>query len=330
MSDPSRVRVSGPLEPYAAGVRRVSCSARGYRPVSARFQLRLMAHREPVDGGEWARDRRRCRPEELERFVAARRAAGYTNYVTPKALVPLLRYLRGLGVVPPARASRSLSAVEALLERYRAYLIAERGLAAVTARRYADLVRPFVASRLDAARSGSISPVWRRAMCSRSCWRSAERRASPVSEVDGDGAAVAAGVLARRGVDRRGRLRRWCRRSLAWRLSGLPRGLEAEQVQALLGELRSRETSVGRRDFAILLMLVRLGMRRGEVAALAARGHRLARRGAAGARQGKPGRAAAATGRCRRGARRLSAPRAARVTRRTGRCSCASRRRSAR
>ena len=53
----------------------------------------------------------------------------------------------------------------------------------------------------------------------------------------------------------------------AWRLSGLPRTLEPEQVQALLASC-SRQTPVGRRDFAIVLMLVRLGMRRGEVAAL--------------------------------------------------------------
>jgi site-specific recombinase XerD len=53
----------------------------------------------------------------------------------------------------------------------------------------------------------------------------------------------------------------------AWRLSGLPRGLEHEQVRGLLASC-SRESTVGRRDLAILLLLVRLGMRRGEVASL--------------------------------------------------------------
>jgi site-specific recombinase XerD len=53
----------------------------------------------------------------------------------------------------------------------------------------------------------------------------------------------------------------------AWRLSGLPRALEPEQVDALLGSC-DRESSSGQRDFAILTMLSRLGVRAGEVAAL--------------------------------------------------------------
>jgi site-specific recombinase XerD len=53
----------------------------------------------------------------------------------------------------------------------------------------------------------------------------------------------------------------------AWRLSALPRGLEAEQVARLLGSC-DRTTVVGRRDFAILVLLSRLGLRACEVAAL--------------------------------------------------------------
>jgi site-specific recombinase XerD len=52
-----------------------------------------------------------------------------------------------------------------------------------------------------------------------------------------------------------------------WRLQGLPRGLDSDQVRALL-ESCDTDTANGRRDLAILLLLVRLGMRRGEVAAL--------------------------------------------------------------
>jgi site-specific recombinase XerD len=52
-----------------------------------------------------------------------------------------------------------------------------------------------------------------------------------------------------------------------WRLQGLPRGLDADHVRVLL-ESCDTDTANGRRDLAILLLLVRLGMRRGEVAAL--------------------------------------------------------------
>jgi len=48
---------------------------------------------------------------------------------------------------------------------------------------------------------------------------------------------------------------------------GLPKGLEPDQIKRLLASC-DRRTRVGRRDFAILITLVRLGLRIGEVAAL--------------------------------------------------------------
>ena len=74
MSDPSRARVSGPLESYAQGFVAELLGA-GYRPVSASFQLQLMGHlsrwmqASEVEPGALS-------GEELERFLAARRAPG--------------------------------------------------------------------------------------------------------------------------------------------------------------------------------------------------------------------------------------------------------------
>lgn len=50
-------------------------------------------------------------------------------------------------------------------------------------------------------------------------------------------------------------------------MSGLPKGLEREQLRRLLAGCDRRRAS-GRRDYAILLLLSRLGLRAGEVAAL--------------------------------------------------------------
>jgi site-specific recombinase XerD len=52
-----------------------------------------------------------------------------------------------------------------------------------------------------------------------------------------------------------------------WRLTSLPKSIEAEQVEQIL-EHCDRETVVGKRDYAILLLLARLGLRAGEVVAL--------------------------------------------------------------
>jgi len=53
-----------------------------------------------------------------------------------------------------------------------------------------------------------------------------------------------------------------------WNLVGLPTYLSAAQVQQVLDGC-DRESAVGRRDFAILMMLSKLGLRAGEVATLA-------------------------------------------------------------
>jgi integrase/recombinase XerD len=54
-----------------------------------------------------------------------------------------------------------------------------------------------------------------------------------------------------------------------WRLASLPRGLDAAVVGRLLGSCdRSTITITGCRDYAVLVMLARLGLRGAEVAAL--------------------------------------------------------------
>jgi integrase/recombinase XerD len=53
----------------------------------------------------------------------------------------------------------------------------------------------------------------------------------------------------------------------SWRLAGLPKAVDPVTVRALLGGC-DRRTTVGRRDFAVLMLLGRLGLRAGEVTAL--------------------------------------------------------------
>jgi len=52
-----------------------------------------------------------------------------------------------------------------------------------------------------------------------------------------------------------------------WRLSTVPKYLGAEEVERLLSTCDQR-TRIGRRDYAILMLLARLGLRAGEVVAL--------------------------------------------------------------
>ena len=52
-----------------------------------------------------------------------------------------------------------------------------------------------------------------------------------------------------------------------WRLSTVPKHLRPEEVRRVLGGC-DRKTSAGRRDYAVLLLLARLGLRAGEVVSL--------------------------------------------------------------
>ena len=261
MMDPSRVRVTGPFARYAPGFVAELVGA-GYQPNAAVVQLRLLAHlsrwleregTDPVDVREPQLER--FRREDLARVRSLRIAGG---------LVPLLGYLRGLGAVPAADEP-ALSNVELLLERYREYLLVERGVTAGTARGYIDCVRPFVSSRargdgeVDLA---GLTPQDVLGFVLADCQRRPRRSAKLM-------------VTALRSLLRFLHVEGLIDRPLAqvvpsvafWRHQGLPRGLDGDQVGALL-ESCDIDTVNGRRDLAILLLLVRLGMRRGEVARL--------------------------------------------------------------
>jgi site-specific recombinase XerD len=233
----------------------------GYRPAAAAVQVRVLAHfsrwmlENDVSPGE-------LREPELERF--RREHLGRVASVRGAGTAVVLDYLRGLGIVP-APERRTLTAAEELLERYRRYLTVERGLTVGTARGYVDIVRPFVEARVAAA--GQVE-LWDLTaadvlgfLLAETGWRSRKSAQLLVSAL-------------------RSLLRFWhvqgvIGRPLAgavpsvagWRLVGLPRALEAWQVRALLDSC-DRQTVAGVRDLAILTMLVRLGLRRGEAAAL--------------------------------------------------------------
>jgi len=261
MRDPSRVQVSGPLEPFSPGfageLRRL-----GYKPVAVVFQLQLMAHAsrwlETEGLGADALTR-----EVVERLMAERRAAGFTNYVMARAMAPLVTYLRGVGVVVAESPPAPSSAVEVLLARFGEYLVFERGLTPDTVIGYVHAVRPFLVGLdggeldLRGLTAGQVTGfvVTRCPSQSRGAAKmtvTALRSLLGWMHVEGlIGRSLVGAVPS----------------AASWRLSGLPRALDRDQIQRLLG-FCDRGTGTGRRDFAILTLLARLGLRAGEVAGL--------------------------------------------------------------
>lgn len=264
MVHPTRIRISGPLEVFAPGFAS-ELLRQGYTHNSARLQMHLMAHLSRWLAGEGLDVHRLC-TTEVERFLRVRRAAGYTNHRSSKAMRPVLVYLRGLGVISTPPISPPDGPVEVVLERYRHYLTVERGLVSTTARGYVDAVRPFLRDRilsdgpdLDFEHLSTADvTTFVVARCTQQSHGAAKLTVTALRSllrflhVDGViewPLAAAVPSVARR------------------RLAGLPKGLEPAQVRSLLTSC-DRRTRIGRRDFAILITLVRLGLRIGEVAAL--------------------------------------------------------------
>lgn len=146
MTDLSRVRVTGPLAPFAAGFA-AELVVQGYALQPAGQQLRLLAHVSRWLLAE-GKDASALNAAAVAAFVASRRAAGYSTHVADSSLRPVLVYLRGLGVAPVQEALAPDGPVEVLLERYRRYLVVERGLNWITVGVYVDAVRPFLAGRV--------------------------------------------------------------------------------------------------------------------------------------------------------------------------------------
>jgi integrase/recombinase XerD len=262
MAGRSVVRMVGPLAPYASGFDR-ELRSRGYTRLSAVWQLRLMAHVSRWLASEGL-DSAAFTPERAEEFCAVRRRAGYTALLTPRALAPLQEFLRGQGVLPECPpAPGPAGEEERLLARYRDHLAGERGLVPAVVSRYLKAAALFLDQfpgaavgqpALDAAAVSvfCVRELPRHSRANAANLASALRSFLRFLHLEGlVGAPVAQAVPAV--ANRKGQ--------------GLPRALPPATVARLLASC-DRRTRLGRRDYAMLMLLARLGLRAGEVASM--------------------------------------------------------------
>ena len=259
-----RVRVAGPLAVYADGFG-TELDRLGYSRFTVEAELQLMAH---VSG--WLADRGleagHLTTAWVEEYLVFRRASGHVHRFSPRGLAPLLVYLRGLGAVPAATPSPVVTVSDRLLVEFEEHLVADRGLAARTVEGYRRVARVFLAGRCapagDDLQLGCLVAADVSAfMLEQSACRSAGSLGNVISAL--------------RALLRFLYLRQYTPLSLAAavpavcavRRAGPSRVLGADDVARLLASC-DRATAAGRRDYAILTVLVRLGLRAGEVAAL--------------------------------------------------------------
>jgi integrase/recombinase XerD len=262
MNRTRRVRVAGPLAAFADGFA-AELGRLGYSGFTAGAQLQLMAH---VSG--WLEDRGlgagQLTAKRVEEYLAYRRGCGHVHRHSPRALAPLLAYLRGLGVAPPATPAPALTASDRLLAEFEEYLRRERGLAVRTVEGYRRVARLFLAScRTPVGDEFDLGRL-----------TAADVSAFMLEQSTCRGAGSLGNVI----TGLRALLRfLYLRRHTSVPLAAVPavatrrpeasRTLSTGEVTRLLDSC-DRRTAIGRRDHAILTVLVRLGLRAGEVAAL--------------------------------------------------------------
>lgn len=250
----ARVQVSGPLAEHAEGFRAM-LAGRGYAPSSAAGQLQVMAHlsrwlaQQDRPAGDLA-------PAMVGRFLLARRAAGYRRWLSARGIAPLLEYLETAGLALPAASAEPPAPGGDVLTGFREYLVTERGLAASTVRNYLDAARVLAARvRLESLTAGEVTGFVLEQCRERST---------------GSAAVLVTGL---RSLLRYLHLAGFTAVSLAGAVpsaasaSPLPEGIGPGQASLLLGSC-DRGTAAGLRDYAVLVLLARLGLRVSEVAAM--------------------------------------------------------------
>lgn len=254
--------VQGPLARYALGFEE-ELKRRGYAAGSMQGRLRQFD-----DLSRWL-ERRNLAPAELtseraDLFLRERRAGGSASWVSPRSMSLPLEYLRSVGAVPPPPETVAEGPVERLLLDYRRYLVSERGCTERTFTRCEPDVRLLLSewvqqhgpdlrhlSAADVSRSLTQECSRRSVAGARrlmTVTRSLLRYLHVVGTIDTSLVSAVPSV-----ADLRNRT--------------LPKGLEAATVTRLLSSC-DRHRAVGQRDYAMLLLMVRLGLRAGEVAAL--------------------------------------------------------------
>ena len=250
--------IEGPLAPWATGMAERLVTL-GYAPTTRVGQLQLAARfsRFLNARGLTVAD---LNVGVVEEFFADLHANHGSSWPTPKAFVWLVEYLNDVGI-----AMAGLPGVESpedeVIGRFRRYLLDERALARRTVIGQERTVRLFLAAHPAAALHDlDAGDVIRfvTGRCRDLSTRSAERLVNGLRSflrfalVEGLITVPLANAVP----------------SVArWSVAGLPRSLSRREVAALLASC-DRRRPMGRRDYAILVLLARLGLRAAEVAVL--------------------------------------------------------------
>lgn len=236
--------------------------AQGFSWQSGRRKLQLAA-----DFSRWLKRNgvvaSQVRAKHVGKYLQFRRRSGFGIQLgDPPAVTGFLKFLRDQRVTKERLPKPIITPCQRWLGEYDGYLQRERALSPATRINYGPFVRRFLVSRFGRGRVAFSK------LRAPDVLKFVRRQAGHLKTKR-----VLLMVSALRSFLRFLRLRGEIKLDLAacvpavasWSLSTIPRSLPPTQVEQVLAWTRKRATVVGRRDYAILLLLARLGLRGGEV-----------------------------------------------------------------
>jgi site-specific recombinase XerD len=257
-----RERRLGALGPYVDGYRALLLEL-GYTPQTTLGLLTVLgqlcrwmsAQGLPLDG---------LNPDRIDEFLAYRRSDEFGRAPYRPSLVLLLEHLVAEGAIPAVEA-RPPTVLDSFIASYREWLSADRGLAATTVVRYENTARRFLRQQFGG-----------------------EDRVEPATltgaQVNGfllaESVRCSVGAAKGRVAELRALLRYLYLRGMTatplaaavppvagWHQTRIPPTLSSADVASLLATC-DRSTVVGARNFAVMKLVARLGLRSIEVARL--------------------------------------------------------------
>lgn len=250
----------GPLGAYIESFAKL-LTDQGYAQCSARSYLRLVA-----DFSRWLEQQRviveEITPEHIKQYFEQPHHPSRRGYAF--TLQRFLDFLCQQGVIPQKTTPIVQTPVELLADEFRSYLRQERALAETTLIYYMGFISRFLKDRFA---DGEVDLS---ALCAAEVVGFVERQAPGLHRKR---AQVMTTAL--RSFLQYARYRGALKMDLAaavptvanWAMASIPRFLSPDQIELVLAHC-NRQRAVGCRDYAILLLLARLGLRGGEVVAL--------------------------------------------------------------
>jgi site-specific recombinase XerD len=215
--------------------------------------------------GQQAVSVRRVSAEHQARYLRCRARHVQVRREDATALGQFLAFLRHEGVIPAEeKPPRRLTSVERETQAFETYLRNERALAETTIAYYVRFVRGFLEARFGKGR------VPLSHLCADDVLRFVQRQAARLHVKRAKQLTTALRSFlhyARYRGDIELDLAAAVPTVASWSMPSIPRAIPADAVRQLLASI-NRRSSVGRRDYAILLLLARLGLRSSEVVSL--------------------------------------------------------------